>query len=142
MEYRPLNDVEQIAQVFRAGSRLMSRAERLERWATLLEQSQDRRLRPLMRIEFLSKEERMLARADDTPLSIAHDDPVLRAQGLNGDTVGDAISFFNLSDEELHHLVCDCHYHGTMTGKAVADRVRSVANRTPISSLWHRLSDR
>lgn len=95
-----------------------------------------------MRIEFLSKEERMLARADETPLSVAFGDPILREEGLKSDNVGDAISFFSLSDEELHHLVCDCHYHGTMTSKAVADRIRSVANRTPISSLWHRLSDR
>lgn len=139
MEYRRVSDVAQVAQVFRAGTpRKMSRPEKLERWAALLEQNLDCRLRPLVQIEFLKRDERLRARADGSPLSIAHDDPILREQGLTGDTVGDAMAFFGLSEGEIHYLLCDCHYHGMMTSATVAERLRGMTRKTSFFSFWFR----
>jgi hypothetical protein len=49
-------------------------------------------------------------RADRSPLTIAYEDPVFRAQGLRTDELGDAIAFFDLSQGEAHYLLCACHY--------------------------------
>lgn len=139
MEYRTLHDVEQMAQVFRAGVGKMSRTERLEYWAKLLERGRDQRLRPLMQLEFLDRAERMRARADGSPLSIAYEDPILLGQGLAGDTVKDAMEFFNLSEGEIHFLLCDCHYNGRMESKVVADRIRSISRKPSVMGFWRQL---
>jgi hypothetical protein len=104
----------------------LSRRERIERWAMLLDQH-EARLAPFIRTEYLSPEARKSLRADNSPLALAFGDPVLREDGLSDDTLGEGIAYFGLSEQKAHRLLCDCHYSGTMTGKMVASRLRSMA---------------
>jgi hypothetical protein len=115
--------------------RKLTRRERLERWATVLEQYPGR-VRPFIRIEGLSHEERKALRGDDTPLAVAFKDPVLRADGLSSDRLGDAMGYFELSEQDTHRLLCDCHYRGTMTGVGLGARLRAVARGNVFQRLW------
>ena len=106
---------------------LMTREQRLRRWADLLGRVGSQPLNPLRWVEFYAESERRRLRRDGSPIALALADPVLRAQGLSGDTLGDAQLFFGLSDDEAHALLCDCHYQGTLTGRSAARRVRGLA---------------
>jgi hypothetical protein len=79
--------------------------------------------------EFGFRRARRAKRADDSPLTVAFQDPALRAEGLRGDRVGDALDFFELSEGDVHHLVCFCHYGQPVSAGAVAARVRVMARR-------------
>jgi len=107
-------------------TRKLSRRERLERWADLLDANPGR-LNALTRIEYMGPRERPQARVDNSPLEVAFKDPILREDGLAGDRLGDAMAFFQLSDRQAHRLFCDCHYAGSMTGTGLAVRLRRVA---------------
>jgi hypothetical protein len=113
-----------------------TRAQRLRRWRDLLRLQGDRLLRPLLHLEFRGPEDRLACRADNSPLALAFADPVLRAAGLRGDTVGHAESFFGLSSRETHYLLCDCHYLGAMGADRVARRVDVVAQANPLAKAW------
>ncbi len=110
--------------------RQMSKRERLERWADALDRERGRLLRTLFRIEYSLPRRRVAMRANDSPLSIAYKNLFLRAEGLAGDTVGDAIAFFGISERELHDILCYCHYGKAMRSTEAAVRVRAVAART------------
>jgi len=137
MEHRTLDDIKRVADAvpLETTAPRMTRMERLERWAILLEQHRGG-LEPLMRLEYLPAEERLLQRGDDTPLAVAFRDPALRAQGLAGDRVGDGMAYFELSDHEAHYLLCDCHYLGALTPTVIAGRVRDVAHRSALRECW------
>jgi hypothetical protein len=111
------------------GSRPLTKCERLERWAEALEREGGRRLKTLFEIEYVSRAERAALRADDSPLSVACGDPRLRAEGLAGDRVGDAVAFFGISEMELHNILCSCYHGETMSAASVAVRVRAAAVR-------------
>ena len=130
MKYQPIEDIGQDAALTLLNTPVMTRRERLERWAELLERDPNRRLKALMRVEFAPEADRSGIREDDSPISVAFADPVLRAAGLAGDTFGDATDFFELSWGEAHELLCDCHYYGRMDGETVARRVRGAAHPT------------
>lgn len=101
----------------------MSRRERIERWAQVLDRHEGP-LNALRQVEYLSPQERRAYRGVNTPLTVAFNDPVLREEGLASDRLGDAMDFFKLSDSEAHTLLCDCRYHGRMTGSGLAIRLR------------------
>lgn len=105
----------------------MSRSERLNRWADLLDAQAGRPLRALEDVEYVSPGVRRDLRKDDSPLAIAFADPVFRADGLASDRLGDAMTYFGLSDRQAHWLLCDCHYGGRMTASEVSGRVRDEA---------------
>ena len=109
----------------------LSRRERLERWVELLEQQPDRRSSTIEGTEFGSRREREAKRADHSPLTVAFEDPVLRAAGLRGDRIGDAVGFFDLSHGEVHRLVCSCHHGRTVSSGTVAARLRTMARSEP-----------
>jgi hypothetical protein len=115
---------------------VMSRKERLLRWAEILKGVDQRVLQPLKFVEFYAPTERRRLRADQSPLDLAFADPTLRAAGLRGDSLGEAQAFFGLSDHEAHFLLCDCHWRGQMTGAAAAKRIRAVASPNPLNRLW------
>ena len=117
----------------------MSVGERIYRWARLLEQH-DGPVHALDRIEYMAPDDRRSVRGLNTPMSVAYADPVLRAQGLPGDTLGEAMSFFDLSDNDAHRLFCDCHYAGTMTGTGLATRLRRHADAKARGTLFQRLA--
>ena len=127
MRHQTIDELGAVAEIvaFQISTKL-SRRERLERWAEALENTSGQ-LNALTRIEYLQRPERLLARADNSPLQVAFKDPVLRRQGLVGDRLGDIMNFFELSDGQAHRLFCDCHYNGTMTGAGLATRLRRIA---------------
>jgi hypothetical protein len=127
MRYQRIDDIAAKAEFKLVDAPTLSRSERLERWAELLDREPRRKLRALRSVEYFAEPDRALIRDDDTPISVAFADPVLRAAGLQGDTLGEARDFFELSWHEAHHLLCDCHYLGRMDGETVAHRVRAAA---------------
>ena len=129
MEYRPLD---QIAGVARDASTAdlphrLTRKQRLNRWAEVLEQEGERHLQPLRDVEFVPAARRRALRADQSALAAAFEDPVLRSDGLAGDTLGDGVDFFGLSHNQAHHILCACHYAGRPAASLVARRVRHAA---------------
>ena len=144
MELRPLECIRNEANVVafvpptRAAKRAQRR-DRLERFALLLETSQAP-IQLFQRIEYMPDSARRRVRTDASPLAVAFRDPVLRAHGLAGDRLGDAIQFFHLSQGEAHHLLCDCHYVGTVTPGMVAQRARMLANRLTFRDVIDKLA--
>jgi hypothetical protein len=131
MEHKTLDEIRDVADVQPSwlGSRPLTKCKRLERWAEALEREGGRRLKTLFEIEYVSRAERAALRADDSPLSVACGDPRLRAEGLAGDRVGDAVAFFGISEMELHNILCFCYHGETMSAAAAAVRVRAAAVR-------------
>lgn len=129
MEHKRVDQLRSVADVeFTLPRDLMSRRERLERWAELLERDPRKRLHSLGEIEFQPRDTRHLMRADDSPLTVAFNDPVLRAQGLASDRLGDAITFFEMSDGDAHRVLCSCLNGRTMEAGTSARRIRAIAN--------------
>ena len=110
-------------------ARPMSKAERLMTWAAALDREGDRQLNTLFQIEYLPPSKRVRLRADDSLLSVAFADPRLRAEGLAGDTMGDAVAFFGVSERELHDIVCFCHHGPTISARSAAAQIRNAASR-------------
>ena len=134
MKHQPIHEIDGLAGIAQVDGRTMSRRDRLQRWADLLSRNPHRQLKALSRVEFYAERERALLRGENTPISVAVADPVLREAGLQGDTLGDAQGFFELSAAEAHYLLCDCHYVGQMNAEGVAQRIRAVAASNSASS--------
>src|SRR5262249_2183416 len=120
MEHKALEQLRDRATVVELEERVAAsprelRRTRLERLAKVLGEH-DGPVTLLSRIEYLPEQDRLPLRIDNSPLEIAYRDPLLRAQGLAGDRLGDGIAFFDLSPAEAHYLLCDCHYSGMVTG--------------------------
>lgn len=105
----------------------MSRGERLERWATVLEQTGPATLMPFYEVEFLSNAASAPLRQPNSPLALAYQDPVLRRAGLDSDRYSESGKFFGLSRREAHRILCSCGYFGAMRASEVARRIRVVA---------------
>ena len=131
MEHKTLDEIRNVADVLPSWlrARPLSNCERLERWAQALEREGGRRLHTLFEIEYAGPAERAALRADDSPLSVAFNDQRLRAEGLAGDTVGEAVGFFGISEMELHNILCFCYHGETMSAEVAAARVRVAARR-------------
>lgn len=104
----------------------MTRTERLERWAQLLERQPERRLGTLTGTEYAPRAERQTMRVAGSPLTVAFEDPGFRAAGLTDDSYGEAKRFFDLSDRQLHNIVCYCHFGEAVRGASAARRVRAA----------------
>ena len=131
MKLKTLEELKRVAEVRPPLTRdRMSKRQRLERWAEVLELAPQRYLRSLFETEYMSRRRRYALREDNSPLTVAFEDSVLRAEGLQSDRYGDALKFFELSNGELHHIVCYCHHGPTMAPKVVARRVRAAAGQT------------
>jgi hypothetical protein len=126
MQYQRLDQVRAHAAVAEARPP-MTREQRLRRWADVLRRTGSRPLEALRWVEFYAESERRRLRRDGSPIALAFADPVLRAEGLTGDTLGDAQLFFGLSDDEAHELLCDCNYQGTLTGRTASRRLQALA---------------
>jgi hypothetical protein len=127
MEHKTLEQIRDVADVLPdRPERRLSRRQRLERWAEILEREGGRRLATLREIEYAPPEDRDDMRADDSPLTVAFADPRLRAEGLAGDSVGDAAAFFGMSPMQLHGILCLCHHGATIAADAAARRVRAA----------------
>jgi hypothetical protein len=111
----------------------MTRTERLERWAQLLEDQPERRLGTLSGTEYAPRAERLAMRVSGSPITVAFEDPAFRAAGLEDDSYGAAKRFFELSDRQLHNIVCYCHFGDAVRGASAARRVRAAI------SMWTRI---
>lgn len=100
-----------------------SRSERLRRWSELLEDHPGQ-LTTLEGTEHYSGNVRDQMSKPGSALSLAFADPLLRSAGLEGETYGAAKRFFQLTDGQLHYIVCHCHVGSQMSGRATAKRVR------------------
>jgi hypothetical protein len=137
MERKTIGELEGVAEIHSAQ---MSKQQRLLRWADLLERQANRILNSLMEVEYAPPQARAEMQVDDSPLSVAFEDPVLRAEGLKSDKFGDAVNFFELSEDEAHWVVCYCHHGRQVDARTVAGAVRDLA-RTRGSSAWARFGD-
>ena len=137
MQHKSISDIAKVARISSDTpvSPRVLRRDRLERFATLLEQRKGP-VRLLSRLEYLPRAERMLLRADNSVLTVAFEDPAFRAQGLKSDRFGDVTEFFHLTSREAHHLFCDCHYAGMVSPGTIAARARSIARTLSLGELW------
>jgi hypothetical protein len=127
MEHKPRIDLQAVADLSPVESRApMSREERLARWVEALERDPKRILRPLHEIEFKQPHERRAIRADNSPLTVAYEDPVLRAEGLASDRLGAAIDFFQLSEHDAHIAFCSCHLGSKFEASHAAKRIKGL----------------
>jgi hypothetical protein len=130
MEHKPRVDLQAVADLSPEASRApKSRQERLARWVEALEREPKRILRPLHEIEFKKPSERRAIRVDNSPLTVAYEDPVLRAEGLASDRLGDAIDFFHLTEQEAHTAFCSCHLGSLFEANHAAGRVKALMKR-------------
>ncbi|MBZ9796415.1 hypothetical protein [Mesorhizobium sp. ES1-4] len=134
MKHQTLEQLNVVAEV-NAEFPTMTRKQRLERWANLLERQPERCLSALPGTEYMSAKERNEAHCLASPISIAFEDPILRAQGLQDDTYGAARRFFELSNWQLHRIVCHCHVGATMKAGWVALGVRAAMNDSVLAKL-------
>lgn len=127
MKHQTLDQLYAVAKVeSSAAYSEMTRNQRIERWADLLEQHPERCLAAFTGTEYLRLEERDSVRGEGSAIAVAFEDPVLRASGLKDDTYGEAKRFFGLSDWQLHDIVCDCHVGATMKARWAANRIRAT----------------
>ncbi len=125
MKHQSIAELTTIADV-QPTKTVMSRCDRLERWAECLEREPQRQLRSLEGIEYGPEAQRREARENNSPLTVAFADPVLREEGLKSDKLGDALDFFEMSHGEAHRVLCSCMHGRTMQAGEVARRVRSL----------------
>jgi hypothetical protein len=127
MQHRTREQLRDIAAIHPSHTPAMTRDERLERWAEVLEQHGGT-VRALRGLEFVARPELRSMREDGSALSVAFADPVLRADGLRSDQYDDAVAFFELREHEAHLILCSCHRGERPSAKEVAGRVRSSIN--------------
>ncbi|MER9328571.1 hypothetical protein [Mesorhizobium sp. M0488] len=143
MKHQTLDQLQTIAKVEPLSTYpIMSRQQRIERWAELLEKVPERRLRALTRTEHLERKRRDASRCEGSPISVAFEDPVLRVEGLRDDSYGEAKRFFELTDWQLHDIVCSCHVGTTFRGEWAAARVRRTIGGNKFlkwlrGKMWH-----
>lgn len=127
MRHQTLDQLHTVAKVHRdPAPPAMDRTQRLERWAKLLERQPNRLLTALIGTEYRSSPEREIMRGEGSPISVAFEDSILRDEGLKDDTYGEAKRFFELTDNELHEIVCYCHVGETMQSSWAALSVRAA----------------
>jgi hypothetical protein len=127
MRHQTREQLSAVAQVEQGLQQMtLSRNDRWERWAGRLEQKPQRLLSTLFEIEYQPARLRDKMRSDNSPISVASEDPVLRSAGLKNDTFGEARRFFEVSAEQLHEVICYCHFGTTISGATAARTVRSL----------------
>jgi hypothetical protein len=136
MEHKPLDELKPIARLAKIPSKEETRRARLLRFAEVLEAHRGR-TRLFRGLEYLKQDDLIDLRDENSPLSIAFADPVLRTQGLTSDKFSEAVAFFDLSSREAHHILCDCHYaDSNVSSQIIAARVRAVAKQMSFRTIW------
>jgi len=131
MEHKSVEVLRGLAEVRFEPPAPLSRKERLEVWAGALERRGAQPVRLFHQLEFMARAEWGPLRVEGSPLTIAFQDPLLRANGLHSDRLGDALAFFDLSDGDAHRLLCSCLNGAAMTASRAARLVRHVASPLP-----------
>ena len=125
MKHQTLEKLQVVAEVSPDYPRL-SRNERLECWAQLLERDPEKRLATLRETEYQPERVRARMRENGSALSVAFQDEVLREAGLRDDSYGEAKRFFELTDGQLHEVICYCHLGETVSAGTAARHIRMV----------------
>ncbi|MCV9997082.1 hypothetical protein OE766_02340 [Pararhizobium sp. YC-54] len=126
MKHREFDQLQLLAKINQHyPQQVMSREARIQRWVELLEGESHRLLSTLRETEYQPAAVRAGLRSDNSAITVAFDDPVLRAAGLEGDTYGEAKRFFQLSDRQLHRIVCFCHFGTTVSAETTARYIRA-----------------
>jgi hypothetical protein len=131
MEHKSVEVLRGLAEVRFEPPAPLSRKERLEAWAKALDRQGAAPVRLFHQLEFMPRAEWGPLRVEGSPLTIAFNDPLLRAQGLQSDRLGDALAFFDLSEREAHRLLCSCMHGAAMTASRAAGLVRQLASPLP-----------
>ena len=131
MEYKSLTDLQSVADVT-ADIPELTRDQKIDIWLKALQRDPARVLTPLPEIEWTPEAQRPSLRADGSPLTVAFEQPMLRAAGLRSDRLADAIAFFGLTEAQAHETLCSCHYGRSMTAGAAARRI-SAATKPGLS---------
>jgi hypothetical protein len=141
MEHRSLEQLRSLdeANVSQAPP-CLSRNDRLARWAELLEGQPERSLSTFPGTEYQPFAAREQMRRTGSPISVALEDPLLRAEGLVDDTYGEARRFFDLSERQLHQIVCGCSLGETIGAAHAARLVRSATDGS-VTGLIRRIRD-
>ena len=127
MRHQTLDQLQTVADVASDPPRVpMTREQRFQRWAELLEQLKDQSVMALSGTEYQPPAIRGAMRSPGSALTVAADDPILRADGLKDDTYGEAKRFFEISDMQLYRIVCSCHVGTKMPAQRAAHMVRKV----------------
>ncbi len=126
MKHQTLEKLQVVAEVGKDYRQTLSRSERLDRWAQLLERNPEKRLTTLRETEYQPEGVRVLMREDGSALSVAFQDQVLRDAGLKDDSYGEARRFFELTDGQLHEVICYCHLGETVSAATAARHIRGV----------------
>ncbi|RVN57798.1 hypothetical protein [Sinorhizobium meliloti] len=127
MKHQAMEQLQGVAEVKQdLPRRTLSRKERLERWAELLERDPQRRLSTLHETEYQPARVRAAMRGDGSPISVAFEDPVFRTAGMENDSYGEARRFFELNDEQLHKVICYCHFGATVSASTAARHIRAM----------------
>ena len=108
----------------------LTRDDKLERWASLVERSTDR-IFVFHRLEYQSQYELDRLADPRSAFAIAAGDPVLKEAGLSSDKVGDGMRFFELSKYNVHAFSCDCAGH--ISNSRMASRIRHLKSSRPTS---------
>lgn len=124
MEHRSRDDLTDVAKVYGIDAKPMSKEARLRRWLDLLQSEPSRVLRTLFETEWQTARARDAMRCDNSAITVAFEDPVLRSEGLGGDTYGDAKRFFGLTDGQLHFALCYCYGGPAMSAGTAARRLQ------------------
>lgn len=139
MKHQTIDQLQAVAEVKPELPRTLTRTERLERWLELLERDPARRLATLHQTEHQPPEVRDCMSSAGSPISVAFADDVLRAAGMRNDTYGEAKRFFELTDGQLHQVICYCHFGSSVSAATVAAHVRRIAaGRKPGFFAWLR----
>ncbi|HEY5047083.1 MAG TPA: hypothetical protein VII49_03565 [Rhizomicrobium sp.] len=109
------------------------RRRRLEKLADILEDHAGP-IRLFSGLGSVSGGKRQPMRRDCSPFSIAFADPVFRAEGLSGDTMGEASAFFGLTASQSRALVCSGCYFGPVDTRTVATRARFMATHPGVAA--------
>jgi hypothetical protein len=131
MEHKSVEVLRGLAEVRFEPPAPLSRKERLEAWAKALDRQSGVPVRLFHQLEFMPRAEWGPLRVEGSPLTIAYNDPLLRAQGLQSDRLGDAMAFFDMSERETHRMLCSCMHGASMTGSRAAGLVRQMASPLP-----------
>jgi hypothetical protein len=114
----------------------MSRDDKLERWASLIESSSE----PVFifhDLEYRSQHELDRLADAHSAFALAAGDKVLREAGLTGGKVGEGMRFFELSKRDVHAFSCNCG--GQISNRTMAKRIRKLKSSPPSASVVKRV---
>ncbi len=136
MEFKSIADLRSIAEITPAVPKL-TRAQKIAIWVDALNKDPGRILHPLPEIEWVAPAQRASLRVEGSPLTVAFNDPALRAAGLVSDQLGDGLAFFEMTEAEAHDTLCSCRYGRTMTAGAASRRIGKLKGGGLFSGIAH-----